>query len=380
MSLSVGIVGLPNIGKSTLFNALLGQKKAKVGKYPFTTKDKNVGIVEVPDSNLEKLAEIVGETPRRTQVEIRPASIKFVDIAGLVKGAHKGEGLGNEFLGHIREVDVICQVVRVFTDPNVSHVIGDINSQRDIEVVNTELLLKDLETIEKAKGAPPAKPLATHGKSPAFAKATAGKQKLKVEKTIEKLSVGLNSGKMARDLNLTPEEEEIMRNLFLLTAKRMVYFLNSDEEKIVNLGGAQKEKDFLGCPSIWACAKLEEDLAELTPEEQKEYLSSLGIESSGADLLIQECFGLLDLITFYTIAGGKIIQAWSLQRGETALSASEKVHTDMARGFIMAEVVSFADLIKASSWKKARQEGKVRLEGKEYVIKDEEVVEFRFKV
>lgn len=343
--LSVGIVGLPNVGKSTLFNALLKRRIAKVGKYPFTTVGKNTGVVMVPDERLKRLAEVV-KGKEAKNVEVRPAAIKFVDIAGLVKGAHKGEGLGNEFLGHIREVDVICHVVRVFEDPNVPRVIDGVDPKRDIEVVNTELILKDLEGLE------------------------ARSKKLEARKDIiEKLVAGLNQGKMVKDLGLSEKEKEIIKDLFLLTEKPTICVLNVSEEQV---------SQFPISPNISLCAKLEEELFDFEPKEQKEYLQAIGLKELGVDQLIKKCFNLLGLLTFYTIAGGKIVQAWPLRRGKTALEASEKVHTDMAKGFIKAEVAGFKDLVEAGSWPEAEKLGKVRIEGRDYVMRDGEVVEFRF--
>lgn len=345
MALSVGIVGLPNVGKSTLFNALLKRKIAKVGKYPFTTVGKNTGVVMVPDERLKRLAGVI-KGKEAKNVEIRPAAIKFVDIAGLVKGAHKGEGLGNEFLGHIREVDVICHVVRVFEDPNVPRVIDGVDPKRDIEVVNTELILKDLEGLE------------------------ARSKKLEARKDIiEKLVAGLNQGKMVKDLGLSEKEKEIIKDLFLLTEKPTICVLNVSEEQV---------SQFPISPNISLCAKLEEELFDFEPKEQKEYLQAIGLKELGVDQLIKKCFNLLGLLTFYTIAGGKIVQAWPLRRGKTALEASEKVHTDMAKGFIKAEVAGFKNLIEAGSWPEAEKLGKVRIEGRDYVMRDGEVVEFRF--
>lgn len=299
----------------------------------------------VPDERLKRLAGVI-KGKEAKNVEIRPAAIKFVDIAGLVKGAHKGEGLGNEFLGHIREVDVICHVVRVFEDPNVPRVIDGVDPKRDIEVVNTELILKDLEGLE------------------------ARSKKLEARKDIiEKLVAGLNQGKMVKDLGLSEKEKEIIKDLFLLTEKPTICVLNVSEEQV---------SQFPISPNISLCAKLEEELFDFEPKEQKEYLQAIGLKELGVDQLIKKCFNLLGLLTFYTIAGGKIVQAWPLRRGKTALEASEKVHTDMAKGFIKAEVAGFKNLIEAGSWPEAEKLGKVRIEGRDYVMRDGEVVEFRF--
>lgn len=386
-----------------------------MGKYPFTTVKKNTGVVAVPDARLDRLCQIVkvrdgrgemGNDPvkfrhgarkwevgkevrgeRLEKLRVVPAAIKFVDIAGLVKGAHKGEGLGNEFLGHIKEVDVICHVVRVFEDANVPHIMSNVDPKRDIEVINTELILKDLETVEKRLGEKKDKKLGTT-------------ETQKLTETLKKIRDGLNQGKMVKDLGLSGKEKESIKDLFLLTDKPVVYVFNVSEAQISSLSGNQgigvsgnrgiresgkqvnrpTDQPTNRLPgSIPLCAKLEEELFDLEPKEQKEYLRAIGLKELGVDQLIKKCFNLLGLLTFYTIAGGKIVQAWPLRRGKTAFEASEKVHTDMARGFIKAEVISFKDLVEAGSWLEAEKLGKVRLEGKDYVVKNGEVVEFRFR-
>jgi hypothetical protein len=294
MSLSVGIVGLPNSGKSTLFNALLSRQIAQVAEYPFTTIEPNTGVVEVPDERLDKLVQLI--KPEKSV----PAAIKFVDIAGLVKGAHQGEGLGNKFLSHIREVDAIVHVLRLFENPNVSHVHNKINPREDAEIVNLELELAEIK-------------------------------------------------------------------------KPMIYVLNVDEKQL------NQEKGNWGLKGevISICAKLESDLADLSVEERKEYLQETGIKESGLDQLIRAAYKLLDLITFFTIKGGKQVQAWPIKQGATAIQAAEMVHTDFAQGFIKAEVISFNELEKAESWRQAQELGKTRLEGRDYQVQDGDVIEFK---
>jgi hypothetical protein len=297
MSLSVGIVGLPNSGKSTLFNALLSRQIAQVAEYPFTTIEPNTGVVEVPDERLDKLVELI-----KPEKKV-PAAVKFVDIAGLVKGAHKGEGLGNKFLAHIREVDAIIHVLRAFENPNVSHVHGKIDPKEDAQIVDLELKLAEIE-------------------------------------------------------------------------KPVIYVINVDEKQL--------NKELSNYPIIQSsnqliviCAKLEADLADLSERERKEYLKEAGIEESGLDKLIKATYKLLDLVTFFTIKGGKQVQAWPIKQGSTVLEAAEIVHTDFAKGFIKAEAISFNDLEKAGSWRKAQELGKTRFEGRDYRVKDGDVIEFK---
>lgn len=326
-----------------------------MGRHPFTTIEKNTGMVVVQNEKLERLKEVVGREKEGGEVRVVPATIKFVDIAGLVKGAHKGEGLGNEFLGHIREVDVVCHVVRVFEDSRVLHVMGGVDSERDVGVVETELILKDLESLETRK------------------------KTLGIEKElVEKLISGLNEGKMIKDLGLNEEEKERIRDLFLLTDKPAIYVFNVAENQISR--GSYFRLPVSDSLGLVLCAKLEEELFDLEPEEQKEYLESLDLEELGVDQLIKKCFNLLGLLTFYTIAGGKIVQAWPIKKGATALEAADLVHSDMARGFIKAEVIDFDELVKTEGWAQAKEEGKIRLEGKNYPVKEGEVIEFRFKV
>lgn len=302
MSLSVGIVGLPNAGKSTLFNALLSRQMAQVANFPFTTIEPNVGVVPVPDERLDKLSALI--KPQTTT----PASVEFIDIAGLIKGAHKGEGLGNQFLAKIREVALIVHIVRVFTNPDVLHFYETIDPIRDIEIVNLELELGGI-------------------KKPALYVANVSEDQLGDESWPKTVKV------TGEDLELIP-----------------------------------------------ICAKLEADLADFTADERKQYLREQGIESSGLDQLIKAAYAKLGLITFYTIKGGQEVRAWSLEKGKNALEAAALVHTDMAKGFVKAEVVAYPDLIKAGGWTPAKNVGKIRLEGKDYLIKDGDVVEFKFSL
>lgn len=349
MSLSVGIVGLPNVGKSTLFNALLKKQLAKVAPYPFTTIEPYNGVIDVPDERLTSLTLMV--KPEKAT----PATITFIDIAGLVKGAHGGEGLGNEFLGHIRGVDAILHVVRAFENSQAMHPLGTVDPERDIEIVNTELILKDLDTVSK---------MAEKEKDPA-------KKGL-----LTKIKDVLNKGLPASKLDLDPEEEQQVRELQLLTTKPVFYVLNISEKEIGSPKIAQlEEKDFLV-----VCAKLETDLLELSPLEQQEYLKSLRVSATSLEKVIREAYEILDLITFYTIKGGKEVRAWPVKKGTAAIEAAATVHTDMAYGFIKTEVIAYKDLVTYGSWHKAHQEGKIRFEGRDYLISDGDIVEFKFKV
>lgn len=338
MNLSIGIVGLPNVGKSTLFNALLKKQQAFVANYPFATIEPNVGVIPVPDTRLEKIAEI------ESSKNIVPAVVKFIDIAGIVKGAAEGEGLGNKFLAHIREVSAICQVVRHFKSTDVVHVDSTPNPESDFEVISTELILADLQTLEKSKSKDP-----------------------KLNSAIEKLKIGLNKGVLARDVVFSSEERELIGALQLLTAKPMFVVANVDEEEL--------KKDF-GSNTTAVSAKIESELAQLLEEEQKDYLSSLGAEESGLERIIKKGYEVLNLISFLT-AGEKEARAWTIERGTNAQNAAGVIHTDFVKNFIKAEVIAYEDFVGLNGWKNAREQGKTRFEGRDYIIKDGNVVEFK---
>jgi len=363
MSLQIGIVGLPNVGKSTLFNALT-RAGAAVASYPFTTIDPNVGVVEVPDPRLHDVAAIV--RPK----EVKPTTIEFVDIAGLVAGAHQGEGLGNQFLGHIRNVDAVAMVVRCFEHPDVAHVTAELDPTADIDVVNLELVLADLGTverrIEKARSASKAQP-----------KAYAAELEF-----LSHLKAHLEAGRLASTMALTAKEAEMMAPLFLLTAKPRLYVANVGEEGLPG-GGPLAEQVVAraradGAQSVVLAAELEAGLADWSPEEAAEYRTELGLQEPGLIQLIHAGYRLLDLITFFTATGTNVVRAWTLRRGQTAYDAAGQIHTDMQKGFIRAEVVSHRDLVAAGDMAHARDQGHVRLEGREYVVQDGDVLHIRF--
>jgi GTP-binding protein YchF len=352
MSLVCGIVGLPNAGKSTLFNALLKKQVADNSNYPFCTIEPNIGVVEVPDGRLPVLAKIV-----KTE-KIVPAAVEFIDIAGLVKGAHQGEGLGNKFLSHIREVSVICHVVRFFSDDNVAHVEERINPADDVEIINSELILADLQTLEKQK-----------------------QPKGKVEKddqylwqAVEKLKSGLNQGQLAREVDLTDEEKKASQQLCLITQKPVIYVANVDEG---NLG--EDLKAFTFKPVIKLCAQMESEIASLEEADQKEYLDSLDLKKPGLDRLIKLAYDTLNLTSFLT-AGVKEVRAWTIKKGTPARIAAGVIHTDFTDKFIKADVCSFEDFVEYGGWTAVRSAGRVRTEGKDYIIKDGDVVEFKIGV
>jgi len=359
MNLSIAIVGLPNVGKSTLFNALLKKQQAFVANYPFATIEPNIGVVPVPDARLQKLAEIEKEEHKMTNLPpIIPAIVKFVDIAGLVKGAAEGEGLGNKFLSHIREADAICQVVRYFKDPSASsgqaQIIirqGSVDPESDFEVVNTELILADLQTLENQK---------EPKKNPT-------KEDLLRWSAVQKLKTASNEGKLAKDIGLTEEEKGAAKSLQLLTMKPMFIVANVDEEDLKN----NYPED-----TIAVCAKIESELSELSEEEQKDYLKSLGLEKSGLEKVIEKGYEMLGLISFLT-AGEKEVRAWTIKKGMNAVDAAGVIHTDFSKKFIKAEVVSFDDFVSNNGWKGARANGKSRFEGRDYIIKDGDVIEFK---
>ena len=344
--LKVGIVGLPNAGKSTLFNALVEKTKAQVGAYPFTTIDKNLGTVTVPDDTLFKLASLenIGKV---TQV-----TIEFVDIAGLIKGASLGEGLGNQFLHHIKEVDLILHVLRYFKDKDIPHIHPKIDPEEDFLIVNEELILADLQTLE------------TRLK----------KEKITQEEkqVLEKVMKEMNQGKMAKDLKLLEKEKEILRPLNLLTAKNQLVVANIDEKDIQD-----QPKSVDGIPVISICAKLEAELNALPWVEQQKFLKAYGLSKSAKEKIIKESYKALDVITFYTIAKKTEARAWTLKKGKTALDAAAKVHTDFAKNFVKVEVISAKELIELGGWQKAKEKGRIILEGRDYQVNDGDVLEFK---
>jgi GTP-binding protein YchF len=366
--LKAGIVGLPNVGKSTLFNAVTRTRKAEAANYPFCTIDPNVGIVTVPDSRLQVLKDIA-----KTSVII-PAAIEFVDIAGLVKGASQGEGLGNKFLTHIREVDAIVQVVRCFEDADIHHVTGSVDPVRDIEIITTELVLSDLEAVQKR--------LASIAKD-----AKRGdKEALAQESVLKKIEPHLNAGKPALTLELTPEEKAISRLFWLMTDKPTIFACNVKESDLANadknpfvLKVREYTAHHFACEAVVISAQIESDLIDLSADEAKEFLKELGVTESGVGVLIRATYHLLGLRTYFT-AGEKEVRAWTIHVGDTAPKAAGVIHSDFERGFIKAETVAYDDLVKCGSVAAAREKGLYRMEGKEYVVKDGDVLLFKFNV
>ena len=368
--LRAGIVGLPNVGKSTLFNAVTRTRKAESANYPFCTIDPNVGVVTVPDARLEPLSRIA-----RTHTII-PAAVEFVDIAGLVKGAAQGEGLGNKFLSHIREVDAIIQVVRCFEDANIHHVAGTIEPIRDIETILTELVLADLEGVRKRQ-----EKVAKEAKR-------GDKEAQSEEHVLRKLEPHLNSGKPALTLELTPEEKAVARGFYLLTDKPTIFAANVKEGDLAAaLTGAnphvEKVRDYArthhACETVVISAQIESDLVDLPADEARQFLAEIGVTESGVGQLIRATYHLLGLRTFFT-AGEKEVRAWTIHAGETAPTAAGTIHTDFERGFIKAETVAYDDLVACGSTAAAREKGLYRMEGKDYVVKDGDVLLFKFNV
>jgi ribosome-binding ATPase len=365
--LRAGIVGLPNVGKSTLFNALTAQSSALAANYPFATIEPNVGVVSVPDERLEPLARLV-----KTE-KIVPATVEFLDIAGLVRGASKGEGLGNQFLANIRETDTVVQVVRCFEDENIVHVEGAVDPLRDIETIQIELALADLATVERRREKAQ-KSLKSGDK--------VARQELDV---LDKLQPALEAGRSARTITLIDDERAVARNFFLLTTKPTIYAANVDEAALANIESnpmVQAVRDVAAkeaAECVVICAQLEADLVALPPEERLDYLHSLNVSTSGVDQLIKSAYHLLGLMSFLT-AGEKEVRAWTIPQGTRAQTAAGTIHSDIERGFIRAEIVSYDELIGAGTYAAAREKGLLRLEGKDYIMQEGDVVHFRFNV
>ncbi|MBC2855972.1 MAG: redox-regulated ATPase YchF [Cetobacterium sp.] len=363
--IGIGIVGLPNVGKSTLFNAITKAGAAEAANYPFCTIEPNVGMVTVPDSRLEALSKIIN--PER----VVHSTVEFVDIAGLVEGAAKGEGLGNKFLSNIRNTAALCQVVRCFEDENIIHVSGSVNPIRDIEIINGELILSDIETVEKALE-----------KQSKLFKAKQ-KEAMQIVPVLEKCKVHLEEYKLLKTLQLTPDEFEQIRVYQLLTLKPMIFAANVSEDDLATGNEyVEKVREYakdLGSEVVVVSARVESELQEMEDEDKKEFLESLGVDEPGLNRLIRAGFNLLGLQTYFT-AGVKEVRSWTIRIGDTAPKAAGEIHTDFERGFIRAKVVSYEDFIKYSGWKGSQEAGSLRLEGKDYIVKDGDLMEFLFNV
>ncbi|HEY0051732.1 MAG TPA: redox-regulated ATPase YchF [Pyrinomonadaceae bacterium] len=365
--LQAGIVGLPNVGKSTLFNALTAQEAALAANYPFATIEPNVGVVAVPDERLAVL-----EKMNKAQ-RVVPATVEFVDIAGLVRGASKGEGLGNQFLANIRETDAVIQVVRCFEDENIVHVEGSVNPIRDIETIQIELALADLGSVEKRR------------EKAGRAAKSGDKEARRDLEIMDKIQPVLEDGRPVRSVDLSDEEKAVVKSWFLLTSKPTIYAANVDEDSLMNpdenphVRTVKEHAAQERAETVVICAKLEAELVALEPEERGEFLKDVGVASSGVDSLIKSAYRILGLMSFLT-AGEKEVRAWTIPTGTKAPQAAGEIHTDIERGFIRAEIISYDDLVRVGSEKAAKEQGLARLEGKEYVMQEGDVVNFRFNV